>query len=417
MEEKIRKANDEVVKRMMASRPMLVGMGKASDVVPGMRKDLLLHAGPPIRWENASGPLRGAIIGALFFEGLAKTKEEAMGLMEQGKISLEPNHDHDAVGPMAGVISSSMSVYIVKDESNGKQVYCTMSDNAKNGRGKSLRFGIFAQQTIDHLRWMESVQAPAFKSAIEALGGLDIRALLAQAIHMGDECHTRVGATSLLYLKAMVPFITNQDVIATMADDSFAGLNVAMAACKAMTLAGHGVEGSTLVTIMARNGTEFGIKVSGLGNQWFTAPAPIPQGLMFPGFKTEDANPDIGDSSVTETAGLGGMAMATAPAVLSFIGGTAREATNKTLDMYEITHAEHEHFKMPALDFRGTPIGIDVRKVVEKNVYPCINTGIANREMGNSMVGCGSLNAPLALFEKALETYVKHYAATVQSKE
>lgn len=403
MQEKIKIANDEVIKRMMASRPILIGMGKAKDVIPGMRKNLLLHAGPPIIWKNASGPLRGAIVGALMFEGLAKNKDEAIILMEQGKIDLEPNHDHDAVGPMAGVISSSMSVYITRDESNGKQIYCSMSDNAKNGRGKSLRFGVFAPEAINHLHWMERVQAPVFKAAIEASGGIDIRTLLAQAIHMGDECHARVSATSLLYLKALVPFISDQEVIATMADDAFVGLNVAMAGCKAMTLAGHGVEHSTIVTIMARNGTEFGIKVSGLGQQWFTAPAPIPQGLLFPGFTMEDANPDIGDSAVLEVAGLGGMAMATAPAVLSFIGGTAREATNKTLDMYEITHAEHEHFKIPALDFRGTPIGIDIRKVVEKNILPCINTGIANRKMGNLMVGCGSLNAPLTLFEKALE--------------
>jgi hypothetical protein len=246
---------------------------------------------------------------------------------------------------------------------------------------------------------------------------LDIRTLLAEALHMGDEGHNRNKAGSLLYLKWLSPLIakvTNNtslasDALKFLGDNALSVLNPVMAACKAMTDAAHGVEGSTIVSTMARNGTDFGIRVSGLGDRWFTAPAEVPQGLWFPGYTAADANPDIGDSAITETAGIGGFAMATAPAIVTFVGSTPKEAVNATLEMYEITAAEHKHFTMPVLDFRGTPTGIDIRKVIEKGILPRINTGVAHKNPGIGQVGAGLVRPPMAIFEEALVAYAEKY--------
>jgi hypothetical protein len=294
----IEKANAEATERMMEARAVLVGLGKARDVIPGMRDNLLLHAGPPITWDRASGPLRGAIIGALIFEGKAKDEAEAQALVESGEIELEPCHHHQTVGPMAGVTSPSMSVYIIENETHGNRAF----SNLNEGYGKVLRYGAYDKEVQDRLRWMEDVMAPVLKDAIEASGGIDIKALLSEALHMGDEGHNRNKAGSILYLKALAPHIArvckDRDVTAkvlqTIGENALSVLNPVMAACKVMADAAHGIEGSTIVTTMARNGTEFGIRISGLGDRWFTAPAQIPKGLYFPGYSEGDANADIG---------------------------------------------------------------------------------------------------------------------------
>ncbi|NOX63194.1 MAG: DUF1116 domain-containing protein, partial [Chloroflexi bacterium] len=330
----INQANTEATTRMIEARPVLVGMGKAIDVIPGMRENLLLHAGPPITWERASGPLKGAIIGALIFEGKAKDAAEAEALVTSGEIELEPCHHHQTVGPMAGVTSPSMEVYIIENKTHGNFAY----SNLNEGYGKVLRYGAYDESVQERLRWMHDVMAPVLREAIEASGGIDIKALLSEALHMGDEGHNRNKAGSILFLKALAPHIarvapdsqTAADILKAIGDNALAVLNPVMAACKAMADAGHGVEGSTIVTVMARNGTDFGIRISGMGDRWFTAPAEIPKGLYFPGFSAEDANRDIGDSTITETAGIGGFAMASAPAIVTFVSGTPQDAINAT---------------------------------------------------------------------------------------
>jgi len=398
---------------MMEARPVLVGLGKALDVIPGMREDLLLHAGPPITWERASGPMRGAITGALILEGKAGDESDARELVESGQIKLEPCHHHQAVGPMAGVTSPSMSVYILENLTHGNKSY----SNLNEGYGKVLRYGAYSEEVLDRLRWMEEVMAPVLADAIEASGGIDIRALLAEALHMGDEGHNRNKAGSILYTTKLAPSIAKvapspdvaAQVLKTLGDNALSVLNPVMAACKGMVDAAHGIEGSTIVTTMARNGTDFGIRVSGLGDRWFTAPVAVPQGLYFPGFRAEDASGDIGDSTITETAGIGGFAMASAPAIVTFVSGTPKDALNATLEMYEITYAEHKYFTMPPLDFRGTPTGIDIRKVVEKGITPRVNTGIAHKEAGVGQVGAGLVRPPMAMFEAALVTFATEY--------
>jgi hypothetical protein len=408
----IDQANREALGRMLASRPVLTAIVSAREAVPGMRDGLLLHAGPPIAWERASGPLRGAVIGALLYEGLAGDEAGAVQLVERGEVVLEPCHHHQAVGPMAGVISSSMAVQVVEDAGSGRRAYANLNE----GYGKVLRYGAFSPEVIARLQWMNRVMAPVLADAVAAAGGIDMTALLAEALHMGDEGHNRNKAGSLLYLKQLAPWVARaapaavaEEVLRFLGGNALAVLNPVMAACKAMADAAHGVAGSTLVTAMARNGTDFGIRVSGLGERWFTAPAAVPEGLYFSGFTAADANPDIGDSTITETAGIGAFAMAAAPAIVTFIGGTPQEAVNATLEMYEITVAEHSRFTIPQLGFRGTPTGIDVRRVVELAIPPRVNTGIAHRDAGVGQIGAGWVRPPLAIFEQALDAFAEQY--------
>ena len=409
----IDQANRTAVQRMMAARPLLTGIARARDVIPGMRENLLLHAGPPITWDRMSGPLRGAVIGALLFEGLADDETGAVALVERGEVDLEPCHHHAAVGPMAGVTSPSMQVWTVEDSIHGHRTF----SNLNEGYGKVLRYGAFSPEVIARLRWMNDTMAPVLGEALGLAGGIDLRALLAEALHMGDEGHNRNKAGSILLLKQLAPHIarsapdatTAGEVLRAIGDNALAVLNPVMAACKAMADAAHGIEGSTIVSTMARNGTDFGIRVSGLGDRWLTAPAMVPDGLYFPGFSSADANPDIGDSTITETAGIGAFAMAAAPAIVTFIGGAPRDAMEATLEMYEITTAEHSHFTIPALGFRGTPVGIDLRKVVELAITPRVNTGIAHREAGVGQVGAGLVRPPMAVFEEALVAFAERY--------
>ncbi|GAV25695.1 hypothetical protein ciss_16280 [Carboxydothermus islandicus] len=409
----IEKANKIALEKYFNSQPVLVSIGIAREVIPGMDEDTLLHAGPPITWEKMSGPLRGAVIGALIYEGRANTPEEAEKLAKSGKIKFSPCHEHNAVGPMAGVISPSMPVFIVHNVTHGNYAYCTLNE----GLGKVLRYGAFSDEVINRLRWMEKVLAPGLKKAIELSGGIDLKTIIAQALHMGDELHNRNKAGTSLFIRNIAPYLVKAglpdselvDILNFINSNDHFFLNLSMPAAKVMLDAAHNIPKSTLVTTMARNGTEFGIRVSGLGNRWFTGPAQMIKGLLFPGFKEEDCNPDIGDSAITETAGFGGFAMAAAIAIVQFVGGTPEDALNYSRKMYEITIAENRVFQIPIFGFRGTPTGIDIRKVLSKNILPQINTGIAHREAGIGQVGAGLVNPPWECFEKALLAWKEQY--------
>lgn len=408
----IDQANAAAVSRIIEAHPVLVGMGIARDVIPNMADDLLLHAGPPIEWERMSGPMRGAVIGALMFEGRAKSAQDAEAMVKAGEVRFAPNHHHSAVGPMAGIISSSMAVYIIENRTHGNRAY----SNLNEGYGKVLRYGAFDDSVQERLRWMHDVMAPVLADALEA-HSIDMKTLLGEAMHMGDEGHNRNKAGSILFLKALAPLVARcapsadvaADILKAIGDNALAVLNPVMASCKAMADAAHGIEGSTLVSTMARNGTDFGIRISGLGDQWFTAPAQIPDGLYFPGFTNADANPDIGDSTITETVGIGAFAMAAAPAIVTFVSGTPRDAVNATMEMYEITVGEHKAFTIPQLEFRGSPVGVDIRKVVETGITPRVNTGIAHKDAGVGQVGAGLVRPPMQIFEEALVTFAEKY--------
>jgi len=409
----IDQANQKAIDAFMDARPVVVGVAKAIDVIPGMHDKLFLHAGPPVTWARMAGPVRGAMIGAMILEGLAKTAEEAEKMLASGAIEFAPCHQYDSVGPMAGVMSPSMMVYIVENITTGYRAFSGLNE----GRGKVLRMGAYSEEVLNRMQWLNTVLGPAVDTALKEMGGIDLRTLLAKALHMGDDGHNRLDAASLLYTNLLAPYIAKNakdpsvsfEVIKFLGENALSILNPVMAGCKTMTMAGHNIEGSTIVTTMARNGTDWGIRVSGLGDQWFTAPSPIVKALYFAGFSEADANPDIGDSVITETAGIGGFAMATAPALVTFIGGTPRDAINTTLDMYQITFGEHKHFTIPFLDFRGTPTGVDLRKVVETNMTPRVNTGVAHKDPGVGQVGAGVVSAPMKVFEDALVAFAEKY--------
>ncbi|HEY1014113.1 MAG TPA: DUF1116 domain-containing protein [Herpetosiphonaceae bacterium] len=398
-------ANQQAMERILASQPLLVGMGLAGAVLPGMHPNLVLHAGPPVSWERMCGPLRGAIIGGLIYEGLAASEQAAISLAESGGVEFAPCHEHSTVGPMAGVVTASMPVFMVENQPGGTRSYATMNE----GLGKVLRYGAYAPEVIDKLRWMGRTLYPVLREAIDRAGGIDLRAMIAQALHMGDECHNRNRAGTSLFIRAITPHLlagpSSRDEVTALfgfinGNDHFF-LNLSMAALKATMDAGHGVAGSTVVTAMARNGTDFGIRVSGAGERWFAAPAQMIEGLLFPGYGPADANPDIGDSAITETGGIGGFCMGNAPAIVGFVGGSAADALDFTRAMYEITLAEHPAWTLPVLEFRGAPTGIDLRRVLETGILPIINTGIAHRQPGVGMIGAGLVHPPLACFEQA----------------
>jgi len=402
----IKKENEKSLKKILNGTPFLVDLDIAIEVIPGMKKNMILHAGPPINWDRMCGPMRGAIIGALIYEGLAKNPEEAEKIAASNEIEYSPCHEHGTVGPMAGIVSPSMPVFVLKNEEYGNHAYCTMNE----GLGKVLRYGAFSKEVIEKMRWMESVLYPALKRAVNELGKIDLKNIIAQALHMGDEVHNRNRAATSLFYRQIAPAVikTNDTDIAVKVLEFINGndhffLNLSMPACKVTLDAARNIKGSSVVVAMTRNGTDFGIQLSGTGDQWFVGPAPIPDALFFPGYTKDDANRDIGDSSITETNGLGGFAIAASPAIVQFIGGAAQDALNYTREMYEITEGENNLYQIPSLNFRGTPTGIDVVKVVEKGILPFIDTGVAHKDAGIGQVGAGILSAPMEPFTKALK--------------
>jgi hypothetical protein len=405
--EKIEQANAEAVRRLLAGDPVLIDVQPAGAVLADLSGRTILHAGPPIEWSRMCGPMRGAIAGIAVFEGWAGTLEEATRLAANGTYQFHPNHEFDAVGPMTGMTTISQPVMVVENRTTGNRAYCTINE----GLGKVMRFGGNDQEVLDRLRWLRDVLGPAMGAALRQTDGIPLKPLIARGLTMGDEMHQRNVACSGLLLRALAPDLARvmtdsaelAEALAFIAGNDQFFLNVAMAMGKAITDPARNIDGSTIVTAMSRNGTDFGIRVSGTGDQWFTAPVEMPEGLYFPGFSAEDANPDMGDSTIVETVGLGGFAMAAAPAVAGFVGaGAASEAALFTQRMSEITICENPEWTIPALNYQGVPTGIDVRLVVDSGIAPTINTGIAHKEPGRGQVGAGVVKAPLDCFDAAL---------------
>lgn len=401
-------ANRTAVDRMLAVRPHLADIRVARDVFPEMTGRVLFHAGPPIDWARASGPMRGAIIGAMLYEGWAGDPDEAATKAAAGDIELSPCHHHRAVGPMAGVVSPTMPIAVIEDGAGDGVSFATLNE----GLGKVLRYGAFAPEVIERLRWMDRVLGPVLAAALHHRGPVDLRSLIAQALQMGDDGHNRNRAVTSLFLREIgavlvdgtdAPAEQRREVFQFINNNDHFMLNLVMAAGKLGSDAAAGVPGSSLVTVMARNGTDFGIRLSGTADRWFVAPAPPVAGLYLGGYTEDDASPDIGDSTITESVGIGAFAMAAAPAIVGFVGGTAAGAVQRTLAMYEITVAEHPAFQIPMLEFRGTPTGIDAARVVRTGVPPQINTGIAGKVPGTGMVGAGLVEAPMQCFADAVQ--------------
>lgn len=398
-------ANATALERVLAASPRWVGVATAAEAI-GLERGQFLHAGPPITWDRASGPLRGALIGAMLLEGLADDPRKAEAIAERGGIELSPCHHHGVVGPMAGVVSPSMPMFVVENDAFGNRAYCSLNE----GLGKVLRYGAFGNEVLDRLRWMQAVLGPALAAAIGRLESLDLRALMTQALQMGDELHNRNRAASALLVREIVPGLLDSGVPSSDVADvvRFANgnehffLNLGMPAAKASIDPARDIDGSTMVVAMARNGTDFGIQVSGTADAWFTGPAQVPDGLFLGDHGPDDANPDIGDSTIMETAGVGGFAMACAPAIVRFVGGAATDALAATESMYGITLGEHPHYQVPILEFRGTPVGIDVTRIARTGILPFVNTGIAGKVAGTGQVGAGIVTPPREAFTAAM---------------
>ena len=403
--ERIDAANALAVERIITSQPILVGFGQAIDVVPGMTKKTILHAGPPISLDRMAGAMKGAVTGALVFEGLAKDLDEAYELAGSGEIDFSPCHEHNAVGSMAGVTSASMFMHVVENRPYGNYAYTNLSEQL----AKILRMGANDQTVIDRLNWMRDVFGPILRDAMVSAKEIDLRMMLAQAIHMGDEAHNRNNAGTTLLIQALAPHILDssfstadkQEVFNFVASSDYFSGPTWMAASKAAMDAAHGIKDSSIVTTMCRNGIDFGVRVSGLPGQWFTGPAQKVIGPLFAGYKPEDSGLDIGDSAITETYGIGGFAMAAAPAIVPLVGGTVAEAIGYSTTMMEITTATNPNITIPLLDFRGIATGIDIRKVEQTGIMPVINTAIAHKEAGIGMIGAGLTHPPLEAFHGA----------------
>ena len=415
-EKKIARANAEGLRRMLVAEPVLVDVQPAGKAMPALGKHVVLHAGPPITWERMCGPMQGAVAGAIVFEGWARNLKAATALAASGRIELHPNHHFGAVGPMTGITTRSMPVMVVENRAFGNKTYCMINE----GLGKVMRFGANDDEVLGRIAWLAREFGPLLGAALRAAGGLELAPLIARGLAMGDEMHQRNVACSALTLRALAPHMAREapgaetlaKALAFIAGNEQFFLNIGMAMGKSVMdpLIGpdNGIEACSLVVAMCRNGTEFGIRLSGTGDEWFTAPVEMPQGLYFPGYSEQDANPDMGDSAIMETVGLGAFAMAAAPAVMGFVGaGRASDALAFTRSMGELTVGRNPKWTIPALDGQGVPAGIDVRKVAGSGIQPAINTGIAHRKPGVGQVGAGVARAPLACFDQALLALAK----------
>lgn len=421
--DEIEEQNERVIDRFKKSAPILKDVVPAYTVIPELKEKALLHAGPPMTWDDMTSPMKGSCIGAALFEGWAETEDEAMELLGSGEVKFIPCHHVDAVGPMGGITSANMPVFVVKNRTNDNTAYCQMNE----GIGAVLRFGAYNEEVVNRLHWMKDVLGPILSKAIkETENGIDLNVVIARAITMGDEFHQRNHAASLIFLKEVAPIIValkdvdekdKQDTVQFLADTDQFFLNVMMAAGKAIVDGARQVKEGTIVTTLSRNGKDFGIRVSALGDEWFTAPVNNPKGLYFTGYSEEDGNPDVGDSAITETVGVGGMAMVAAPAVTRFVGaGGFQDALDVSNEMDRITAGNNPNWSIPTWDFKGAALGIDIRKVVETGVTPIINTGIAHKEAGKGQVGAGTVRAPLGCLEKALVAYAKSVGISVEDE-
>ena len=411
----LNEANQAVIDKIVSAQPFLVDVVPAKSVIKELNGKVLLHAGPPMAWEDMTEPMQGSCYGAAIFEGWAANKEEAHELLANGKVEFIPCHHVNAVGPMGGITSANMPVVVVENRDGGNEAYCIMNE----GIGRVLRFGAYDDEVVTRLHWMKDVLAPALSKALKLMeDGMNLNVIIAKAITMGDEFHQRNIAASALFAKDMTPYllqtdISKEDLLSVtkfLADTDQFFLNIAMAYSKAAMDSARTIEEGTIVTAMTRNGKDFAIRVSGLGDQWFTAPVNTPEGLFFTGYSQDDANPDMGDSAITEAFGIGAMAMIAAPGVTRFVGaGGFDAAQNISNEMKEICIDHNPNLSIPTWDFKGACLGIDVRKVVETSITPIINTGIAHKNAGVGQVGAGTVRAPLGCFTKALEALAEKY--------
>ncbi len=403
----IDQANQIALDRIGETRVFWRAVSLAEQEIPWLRKYRLLHAGPPLGWNDMCGAMQNAALGAILYEGWASDLEKARDLAQE--VEFGSAHAYHALGPMAGIISPSMPVLILENQPFGYRAFATLNE----GLGKTLRFGANSPEVVGRLHWLGNILAPMLQQALELGDPVEISSIVARAVQRGDECHNRNKSATSLLIRRLAPWLVRtsfsreqvaEALLFLDSNDHFF-LNLSMAASKATLESIVGLRDCTLVSCMAGNGVQFGIQIAMFGCRWFLVTAPFAQGRYFEGYSMRDANPVMGDSYISEAAGLGGVAMASAPAITSFVGGTTQDAVQTTLEMYAITAGEHPHYKIPTLNFRGTPLGVDIRKVVDLGITPVINTGIAHHLPGVGQIGAGIFRAPIQCFQDAMQEF------------
>jgi len=408
----IDEANRKAVERILGAQAVLMDIKPAGKAIPGFKSNLITHAGPPIEWSRMCQTQKFAISNLAVYEGLADSTKQAAKLVEGDEILIEHNHKYGNVSGMCGVTSASMPVFIVENKSHGNV--------AHNCQQTSMTaFGDTYESGQKEISFVQNVLAPVMRAVIKGAGGINVKELLAMGLQMGDELHGRFDASRGVLMNWILPHLVEtdfpKDLLRQVGDYFLSNQgrwycgNLMMAACKAMMDPARDIEYSTIVTAMARNGVEFGIQISGLGNDWFTGPAGRIRGFTFPGFREEDSTLDLGDSAISETRGFGASALPASPAHARLIGEGFEDAVRHTNSMYEVSIAEDPMFRIPYMD-RGVPVGLDLRKVIEKGTAPKINTGMAHKDGGHPIIGTGIADAPMEAFRKALRAFAGKYA-------
>lgn len=399
-------ANAEVLRRLDTGVPFLVGVEAAAAVVPGVEGRMLLHCGPAIGWEDVADPLRRSMRAAAVAEGWAADPAEADELLASGAVRLEPANLHDTVVPMASAVGPSAPVLVVEMETPDGTVRTFAPIN--QGPGETAWFGRDTPAAVERLLLLRDVAGPAVAEILGRTGPLDVLAVATQGIAMGDDLHMRTQAATNLLVRTWLPHVAalpdhlRERFAQFLGGNHLFFLTLAMASARALTAWAGRVEGSSIVTTMSRNGTTFGIRLAGSDHWHVTASPPVGEALYYAGHGPDDAAPDIGDSAVLELVGLGGPAAGNSPAVAAFLGGTMADAARATETFRRICVGASSRFVLPALGFSGTPVGVDVRAVVELGLTPKVTTGILAARSGEGQVGAGVATAPLDCFVAAL---------------
>tara|TARA_R100000005_G_scaffold95480_1_gene77064 strand:- start:9591 stop:10850 length:1260 start_codon:yes stop_codon:yes gene_type:complete len=408
-------ANLEAWQQICHAEPVLKDIRNAIDVLPGMTPDLILTSGPPMKWEDYTGGQREAIIGGAQFEGLAENREATIAGLDAGDIRIDGCHDHGCVGSLAGIYTASMPVLLVENETIGNLGFCNMYEGTNPRR---LNYGVYDQGVHDRLTYVNTRVSPVIAEAVRLSGGIPLKPIIRRALHMGDELHSRSTAAALIFTRELFPYLIEiaeknkqavHEAVTALTEDHYFFLRLSMAAAKATADAARHIEGSSMVTAMAFNCRGFAIRVSGLGDQWFTGPHATVEAQLFDGHTQEEITWMGGESTITETIGLGGFAQAAAFPLQRYQGGSAQAMIDRNMELYKITLGENPDYQIPALDYRGSPTGIDIFKVIDTKILPAMDIGIAGRDGGQ--IGAGIVRAPMECFTKAKEAYIQRYGA------
>lgn len=416
MSEKTRAlANKVAFERLCTAEPVLKDLRPAIEVLPGMTQETILTSGPPMPWSQYLGGQREAIIGAALFEGLARDREEAEKRLDAGDIRVDGCHDHGCVGSLAGVYSASMPVFVVENTAFGNVGCCNMYEGTNPRR---LNYGVYDDEVRERLLFVQEVLAPVIAEAIRISGGIALKPIMRRALHMGDELHSRSAAASLLFARDLFPHLIDliaedreavRPALQALTEDQYFFLRLSMAAAKATADAARDIEDSSVVTAMAFSCRNFAIRVSGLGDEWFTGPHATVQAKLFEGHGEEEITWMGGESIIAETIGLGGFAQAAAFALQRYQGGSPQAMVERNEELYAITVGEHPDYRIPSLQYRGTPTGIDIFRVKESGILPVMDIGIAGRDGGQ--IGAGIVRAPMQCFTAAIDAYQARYGS------